>query len=96
LGIEEVKTYIVPAERQIDQVASLLDKVVLRIKGKLSAINKEIENSEVFRQARRTHSAVESSISALRFFLITYIVLIDNGHIFLNIFLVKENLSRKF
>jgi hypothetical protein len=47
------------------QLASLLDKVVLPRKGKLSAINKEIENSEEFKQARRKHSAVESSINAL-------------------------------
>jgi len=47
------------------QLASLLDKVVLPRKGRLSAINKQIENSEEFRQARRKHSAVESSINAL-------------------------------
>jgi transposase, IS5 family len=47
------------------QRASLLDKVVLPRKGRLSAINKQIENSEEFRQARRKHSAVESSINAL-------------------------------
>ncbi len=45
--------------------ANLLDKVVLPRKGRLSAINKEIEYSEEFREARRKHSAVESSISAL-------------------------------
>jgi IS5 family transposase len=39
--------------------------VILPRKGKLSAINKEIENSEEFREARRKHSAVESSINAL-------------------------------
>ncbi len=39
---------------------------VLPRKGKLSAINQEIENSEEFIQARRKHSAVESSISALK------------------------------
>ena len=42
-----------------------LDRVVLPRKGKLSAINREIENSEEFREARRKHSAVESSINAL-------------------------------
>jgi len=47
------------------ELAELLDKVVLPRKGKLSAINKEIENSEEFKQARRKHSAVESSINAL-------------------------------
>lgn len=39
--------------------------MILPRKGKLSAINKEIENSEEFKEARRKHSAVESSISAL-------------------------------
>lgn len=47
------------------ELAELLDKSVLPRKGKLSAINKEIENSEGFKSARRKHSAVESSINAL-------------------------------
>ena len=47
------------------ELIDILDYVVLPRKGKLSAINKEIENSEEFRQARRKHSAVESSINAL-------------------------------
>ncbi len=47
------------------ELAILLDKVVLPRKGRLSAINKEIENSEEFKTAKRKHSAVESSISAL-------------------------------
>jgi len=47
------------------QLRRILDQVVLPRKGKLSAINKEIENSEAFREARRKHSAVESSINAL-------------------------------
>lgn len=47
------------------ELAILLDKVVLPRKGRLSAINKEIENSEEFKAAKRKHSAVESSISAL-------------------------------
>ena len=47
------------------ELAKILDKVILPRKGKLSAINKEIENSEEFREARRKHSAVESSINAL-------------------------------
>jgi IS5 family transposase len=46
-------------------LAALLEKVILPRKGKLSAINKEIENSEEFKEARRKHSAVESSINAL-------------------------------
>jgi len=47
------------------KLAEILDKVIVPRKGKLSAINKEIENSEEFREARRKHSAVESSINAL-------------------------------
>lgn len=46
-------------------LAVLLDNVILPRKGKLSAINKEIENSDEFKEARRKHSAVESSINAL-------------------------------
>lgn len=48
-----------------EQLAAMLDKIVLPRKGRLSAINKEIENSEEFIEARRKHSAVESSINAL-------------------------------
>lgn len=48
-----------------EKLRELLDRVVLPRKGKLSAINQEIENSEEFREARRKHSAVESSINAL-------------------------------
>jgi len=47
------------------ELAQILDRVILSRKGKLSAINKEIENSEEFKEARRKHSAVESSINAL-------------------------------
>ncbi len=47
------------------ELAIILDQVVLPRKGRLSAINKEIENSEEFKTAKRKHSAVESSISAL-------------------------------
>jgi hypothetical protein len=46
-------------------LAQILDKVILPRKGKLSAINKAIENSDEFKEARRKHSAVESSINAL-------------------------------
>ncbi len=46
-------------------LSAILDKLVLPRKGKLSAINKEIENSEEFKRAKRKHSAVESSINAL-------------------------------
>jgi hypothetical protein len=48
-----------------EELRKHLDRVVLPRKGKLSAINREIENSEEFREARRKHSAVESSINAL-------------------------------
>ena len=50
-----------------EKLRDLLDRVVLPRKAfcKLSAINKEIENSEDFREVRRKHSAVESSINAL-------------------------------
>ena len=47
------------------ELASMLDIAVLPRKGKLSAINREIENSEAFKAARRRHSAVESAINAL-------------------------------
>jgi IS5 family transposase len=48
------------------ELATRLEKVVLPRKGRLSAINKEIKNSEEFKKARRKHSAVESSINALQ------------------------------
>ena len=51
-------------ENQV-QLRGILDQVVLPRKGKLSAINKEVENTEAFREARRKHSAVESCINAL-------------------------------
>jgi len=47
------------------KLAEILEKVILPRKGKLSAVNREIENSEEFIEARRRHSAVESSITAL-------------------------------
>ena len=47
------------------KLAEILETVVLPRKGKLTAINREIENSEEFRAAKRKHSAVESSINAL-------------------------------
>ena len=47
------------------KLAELLDKTFLPRKGRLSAINREIENSEEFKTAKRKHSAVESSINAL-------------------------------
>ena len=48
------------------RLPELLERVVLPRKGKLSAENREIENSEEFRKSRRMHSAVESSIHALK------------------------------
>jgi hypothetical protein len=47
------------------ELARILDKVILPRKGKLSAINAATENSDEFKEARRKHSAVESSINAL-------------------------------
>ena len=51
--------------RNQEELAAILDKVILPRKGKLSAINKKVEESEEFIQAKRKHSAVESSINAL-------------------------------
>jgi hypothetical protein len=51
--------------RNQEELVTILDKVILPRKGKLSAINKEVEESEEFIQARRKHSSVESSINAL-------------------------------
>ncbi len=48
-----------------DKLGSMLDKLVLPKKGKLSEKRKQIEHSEEFIKARRKHSAVESSINAL-------------------------------
>lgn len=48
-----------------EELAAILNKVILPRKGRLSAINKEIEQLEEFMQAKRKHSAVESSINAL-------------------------------
>jgi hypothetical protein len=47
------------------QLANILDYVVLPKKGRLSAKDKEIEQSEEFVESRRQHSAVESCINAL-------------------------------
>ncbi len=48
-----------------NQLANILDYVVLPKRGRLSAKEKEIEHSEEFIESRRKHSAVESSINAL-------------------------------
>jgi hypothetical protein len=52
-----------PANQQ--QLATLLDHVVLPRKGKLSPEHRAIEHSEAFKRARRSHAAVESAINAL-------------------------------
>ncbi len=46
-------------------LSPILDHVFLPRKGRLSKVAKEIEFSNEFREARRKHSAVESSINAL-------------------------------
>jgi hypothetical protein len=51
--------------RNQTELAAMLDMTVLPRKGKLSAINREIEDSKEFKAARRRHSAVESAINAL-------------------------------
>ncbi len=48
------------------KLGELLDTVILPFKGKLSEKRKAIEYSEEFLEARKKHSAVESSISALQ------------------------------
>jgi hypothetical protein len=48
-----------------ERLGEILDKVVLPRKGKLSAAARKIESAEEFIEARRKHSAVESSINAL-------------------------------
>jgi len=57
------KGFYSPANRQ--ELAEVLDRVVLPKKGKLSLKDKEIEHSEEFIQARYQHSAVESAINAV-------------------------------
>lgn len=52
-----------PANQQ--QLATLLDHVVLPRKGKLSPEHRALEQLEAFKQARRRHAAVESAINAL-------------------------------
>lgn len=51
--------------RNQEQLAAILDRVILPKKGRLSAKDAQAEKTEVFVQARRRHSAVESAISAL-------------------------------
>jgi len=47
------------------QLANILDYIIMPKKGRLSAKDKQFENSEEFIESRRKHSAVESSINAL-------------------------------
>ena len=57
------KGFYSPENRK--QLSDILDVVVLPKKGRLSAQDKEIEQSEEFILSRRKHSAVESCINAL-------------------------------
>jgi len=57
------KGFYSPSNRQ--QLAEVLDRVVLPKKGKLSLKDKEIEQSEEFIHARHQHSAIESAINAV-------------------------------
>jgi hypothetical protein len=56
-----VRSYFLPTV-----ICGHRDKVILPFKGKLSEKRKAIEYSEEFLEARRQHSAVESSIGALQ------------------------------
>jgi len=47
------------------ELANILDYVIVPKKGRLSAKDKEIQQSQEFVESRRKHSAVESSINAL-------------------------------
>jgi hypothetical protein len=47
------------------ELSKILNKVILPKKGKLNKTEKEIENAEEFREAKRRHSGVESAINAL-------------------------------
>lgn len=57
------KGFYTPENRK--NLGEILETVVLPKKGKLSAADKEIEHSEIFKELRRKHSAVESGINAL-------------------------------
>ena len=48
-----------------EKLGKILDHVILPRKGKLSEAARKIEGAETFKEARRKHSAVESSINAL-------------------------------
>ena len=51
-----------PNKKDLEKI---LDHVVIPKKGRLSAKDKEIEQSEEFVKSRRKHSGVESAINAL-------------------------------
>jgi len=57
------KGFYSPANQR--ELANILDYVILPKKGRLSAKDKQIEQTEEFVESRRKHSAVESSINAL-------------------------------
>ncbi len=63
IGCSFDKGFYTPDNRT--KLRSILDYVVLPKKGRLSAMDKEVEQSEEFIESRRKHSAVESSINAL-------------------------------
>ena len=47
------------------KLSDISGKVIQPRKGKLSAVCREIEHSDDFKEARRKHSAVDSSVNAL-------------------------------
>lgn len=57
------KGFYSPANKEV--LRSKLDVLVLPKKGKLNKIEREEETAEIFVQAKRKHSAVESAINAL-------------------------------
>jgi hypothetical protein len=63
VGCSFDKGYYSPDNKR--ELANILDYVILPKKGRLSAKDKQIEQSEKFVESRRKHSAVESSINAL-------------------------------
>lgn len=58
------KGYYTPDNKK--ELATILPRVYLPKKGKLSKEEKEIEHSKEFKEARKKHSSVESSIHALQ------------------------------
>ena len=63
IGCSFDKGFHSPANQK--ELANMLDYVILPKKGRLSAKDKQIEQSEEHKAYRRKHSAVESSINAL-------------------------------